>query len=256
MKTALRAFSILALLVSTAEARSGPYVQVETGIMARDVVEEDPAITGFKFEGGAVSTRLMVRLGLVREGVVDFYLQGGAADLSIDEFDRYAGKPDGAFGGGLRVYLFQSPYRGGLSLFFEGNALRFSTRDRHRISVTCTAAHGCPANDLSSIDLMADEAIQWNEYAALIGGSSRYDNMAPYGGIRLSMVDGQDRIRSETTLDFPNGFNPTPDLSEKDNFGIFLGTYIFLDRSETTALNFEVTLVDQNSFKAAIRRTF
>jgi hypothetical protein len=103
---------------------------------------------------------------------------------------------------------------------------------------------------------IADETIQWNEYTVLLGASARYVDVAPYGGVRLSSVDGKDRLRSAPDSNFSNGFQANPDIKEDDNFGVFFGLDIFLDLSEMTTLNFEVSLIDQDSFQAAIRRAF
>lgn len=64
------------------------------------------------------------------------------------------------------------------------------------------------------------------------------------------------RTRRSSDSNFPDGFSDKVDLEEDDNFGIFGGVDIFIDRSEKTAINFEVSLFDQDSFRAAIRREF
>jgi hypothetical protein len=248
---------LLPLLFWTYDARAiEPYIQIGVGAFSRNIVEEDTAITGFKFKGTAGSTRLIAKAGLEVGGVVNLYVQGGGADLSIDEFDNYASSMKGMYGGGLRINLYQAPYRDGLKLFVEGNALRFTADDHVETVVSCTTEHSCPANTGNSFPLLADETIQWNEYTVLLGASSRYESLGPYGGIRLSRVDGKDRIRTAPDSNFSNGFQANPDIKEDGNFGIFFGLDFFLDRSEKTALNFEVSLIDQDSFQAAIRRAF
>lgn len=248
---------LLSLLVWTSQARAvEPYIQISAGAFSRDMIEEDPAIVGFKFRGTIGSTRLIAKAGLEVGEVINLYVQGGGADLSIDEFDNYDAPMKGMVGGGLRINLYQAPYRDGLTLFVEGNALRFTADDRVETIVSCTTGHGCPANTGISFPLLADETIQWNEYTVLLGASGRYEGLGPYGGIRLSKVDGKDRIRTAPDSNFPNGFQANPDLKEDANFGIFLGLDVFMDRSEKTALNFEVSLIDQDSFQAAIRRVF
>jgi hypothetical protein len=221
-----------------------PYVQFEAGILARDVVEEGEELTDLKFRGEAVSTRLLAKLGIELWEILNVYVQGGGADLSIDEFDNYDGDLGGAYGGGVRVNLYRSPFRDQLTLFVEGNTLRYSTDDKVRI---CTDPAGCGSG--GSAKETADEEIDWNEYTVLFGASGRMEGFDLYGGIRLSLVDGEDRIRA-------GAFKSDLDLEEDDNFGIFFGVDVFLDRSEKTALNFEASIIDQDSFRAAIRREF
>ena len=258
------AAAFLSLLVWTFQARAAlsdgrtvePYFQINVGVYSRDIVEEDPAITDFKFNGTADSTRIIAKVGVNLGDVLNLYLQGGAADLSIDEFDNYDASMNGAYGGGLRINLYQAPYRDGPKLFVEGSYLRSKTDDRVQSDVSCTTEHGCPANTGNSITLLPNETIQWNEYTFLMGGSGRYFDVAPYGGIRLSKVDGTDRVRTVPDSNFPNGFRVNADVKERDNFGIFFGTDVFLDRAGKTALNFEASLFDVYSFQAGIRTTF
>ncbi|HEY5593730.1 MAG TPA: hypothetical protein VIL61_01050, partial [Nitrospiria bacterium] len=137
---------LLSLLFWTSEARAvEPYIQIGVGAFSRDIIEEDPAIAGFKFKGAAGSTRLIAKAGLEVGGVVNLYVQGGAADLSIDEFDNYDAPMKGMYGGGLRINLYRAPYRDGLTLFIEGSALRFTADDRVETEVRCTLNNGCPA---------------------------------------------------------------------------------------------------------------
>jgi hypothetical protein len=221
-----------------------PYVQLEAGVLVRDIVEEGEELTDLKFRGEAVSTRLIVRLGMDLWKILNVYVQGGGADLSVDEFDNYDGDLGTAYGAGVRVNLYRSPFRDQLTLFVEGNTLRYSTDDKVRI---CTDPIGCSPG--GSAKETADEEIDWNEYTVLVGASSRMEGFDLYGGIRLSLVDGEDRIRSEA-------FKSDLDLEEDDNFGIFFGIDVYLDRSEEIALNFEASIIDQDSFRAAIRREF
>jgi len=262
--TFVTALVLLSLFFWTHNARAGapsgkqidPYFQIGVGAFSRDIVEEDPSITGFNSHGTADSTRLIARAGLEIGGAVNFYLQGGGTDLSIDEFDNFDASMNGLYGGGLRINLYRSLYRDGLTLFVEGNALRFTADDRIETMVSCTTEHGCPANTGTANPLLADETIQWNEYTVLLGASGRFLDSGPYGGLRLSKVDGKDRIRTAPDANFPNGFQANPDIKEDGNFGIFFGLDYFLDRSEKTVLNFEVSLIDQDSFMAAVRRAF
>jgi hypothetical protein len=224
------------LFLSGGVRAEGPYIQLEAGVLARDVAEEDPSLVGFKFEGEAVSTRLIAKVGIELFDLVDLYVQGGGADLSVEEFNDYDADLAWAYGGGIRLNLYRSPYRDRFTLFVELSTLRVETDDEVETEIS-----GSPE--------IVEETIEWNEYAVLLGASGRADGFRPYGGIRLSRLDGTDKIRSPD-------FSADLDLEEEDNFGIFFGLDLFLDRSEKTAVNFEVSLFDQDSFRAAIRRAF
>jgi opacity protein-like surface antigen len=220
-----------------------PYVMFEAGVMSRDVVEENDSIVGYQFGGTASSTRVLATVGLDFNNVVTVYAQGGAADLGIDEFNGFDSSFEGTYGGGVRLNLLlsQNPY--GLRLFVDGSTLRTTATDTVQAQV-------------GSAWRTVEEEIEWNEYTILMGAGSRYGPYGPYGGIRLSWLDATDRLRAAPAPGLPAGFKLDADLKEQDNFGMFFGTDIFLDRSGKTSLNFEVALIDQYSFRAAIRRAF
>jgi len=233
-----------------------PYVQLNVGAYSRDVEEKDASIVGNKIFGTADSTRIMAKLGLEYGEILDVYFQGGGASLSIDEFNNYDAPMDWAYGGGLRFTFYRAPYRDGLRLFVEGNYLRYTSDDTVQIEQNCTGLSGCPTSPDNFFPRQAKETIQWKEYAVLLGASARFYEARPYGGFRLSKVDGTDRIRAGPDSNFTTPFQVTPDLKEQDNFGIFLGLDFFLDRAAKTVLNFQVSLIDQDSIEAGIRRTF
>lgn len=256
MKQSLITAAVIIFLVAwTSLARAvEPYIQIGMGAYSRDIVEESSAFFFTnKVDGTADSFRVIAKAGVDIGGVVNLYLQGGGADLSIDEFDNYDAGMGGAYGGGLRINFYQAPYRDGMKLFVEGNYLR-NTTDDHVQTAQCSSACGTQTPVFSPREVK--DTIQWNEYTVLLGASGRYYEVGPYGGLRYSTVDGKDRIRGVPDSTFPTYFQVTPDVKERDNYGIFFGTDVFLDRAEKTALNFEVSLFDVYSFQAGIRTTF
>jgi hypothetical protein len=261
MKRALgvaTAFLALALQAPAASAMQ-PYVKFETGVVSREVVEEDAAIQGFSFSGTAESTRVLATAGVTFGDVLTVYAQGGGATLSIDDFDGFDASFSGAYGGGARFDFLLSPRPGGLRLFVEGNYLHTTADDAVQSDFFCSAANGCtapPAAQGEYLARLADETIEWNEYTVLLGGGWRYGAYAPYGGVRLSWVDAQDQVRAAPDANFATEYRVEADLKEQDNFGVFLGTDVFLDRAGKTALNAEVSLFDQSAFRVAIRRAF
>jgi hypothetical protein len=236
-----------------------PYVQLETGVHSRNVVEEGPAISGFTVGGTANSTRVLATAGVGFNDVLTVFALGGGSKLSIDEFDAFNSSFSGAYGGGARFTFFLSPSRDGLRLFAEGSVLRTTAEDTVQGSFFCNAANGCTAPLPAQGDYLprlAKETIEWNEYTILLGAGTRYGAYGPYGGVRLSWLNAKDRVRAAPDANFSTGYQADADLKEKDNFGVFFGTDMFLDRAGKTALNFEVSLFDQSSFRVAIRRGF
>jgi len=165
MKYAFASASVLlSLALWASQARAiEPYIQIGLGAFTRDIVEEDPSISGLKFKGTADSTRLIAKAGLDIGGVLNLYAQGGGADLSIDEFDQYAASMKGAYGGGLRINLYNAPYHDGTKLFVEGSYLHFQTDDRVQIE-QCASPPVCSGSTSLYLPRPADETIRWNEY--------------------------------------------------------------------------------------------
>jgi hypothetical protein len=260
MRNVLGAATVLLAVACGIPAAAAPYAQIEAGVISRDVVEEDPSIEGFTIGGRAASTRLIATVGFEVNGILTVYAQGGAADLSIEEFNGFDSAFNGAYGGGVRLNLFLSPYRDRLRLFVEGSMLRTTAEDKVQAEFGCTAASGCSAFGSGAqsdfLPRVVEETIEWNEYTVLLGAGGRYGGFGPYGGVRLSRVDAKDSLRAAPDANFATEFRADADLREQDNFGIFFGADFFLDRSGKTALNFEVSLFDQESFRAAVRRAF
>lgn len=251
--------ALAAMIVGAPEAGAvQPYVMFEAGVVSRDVVEEDASIEGYSFEGRALSTRMLATVGLDFSGLVTLYAQGGGADLTIDDFNGFDSSFKGAFGAGVRLNFLLSPHPYGLRIFVDGSVLHTTAEDTVAAEFGCTPTNGCTAVGARGgyLTRVLDEEIEWNEYTVLMGAASRYGPYGPYGGIRLSAVDAKDKLRAYPDANFTSAFRTETDLKEQDNFGVFFGTDLFLDRSGKTTLNFEISLFDQESFRAAIRRSF
>jgi hypothetical protein len=247
---------LLVWALVTPEVRAAePYVSFETGIASRDVVDEGNDLVGGSFTGNAVSTRILTRVGVDLNRYADLYFLGGGADLSIDEFDNFDSNFHGVYGAGLRVNLFRSGYRDDLTLFAEGNWLYFTANDQVR-TYECPPGTDCDADPDAYLPRNANEKITWNEYTARVGASGRMEVGTIFGGFRLSFVDGQDRIRARPDSNFSQPLKSNLDLKQDDTFGLFFGVNLFLDRLEKTVVTLEASLIDQDSFRAAIRRYF
>jgi hypothetical protein len=226
--------------------------------VSRDVVEEDASIAGFSYDGRADSTRALATVGVDINSIVALYGQVGGADLAIDEFNGFDSSFGAAYGAGVRINFLLSPHPYALRLFVDASFLHTTAEDSVQAEFGCTPANGCTAPGAFGeyVPRLLEEEIEWNEYAVLMGAGSRYGPYGPYGGIRLSFVDATDKLQVAPNPVYPQGLGSEIDLKEQDNFGVFFGTDIFLDRAGKTSLNFEISLFDQDSFRAAIRRAF
>lgn len=204
----------------------GLFTQVST----RRVVEE--ISPGEVFEGDAVSTKVIARIGVKPLRRLELYLQGGTANLHIDEFNDYRGDYSFAYGGGLILTLYEYPGPDRFRIIAQGDALTFTTDD-----TILTTIQGQSVN--------VTEEIRWLEYTVQSAGIWRVNNWEPYVGVRLSWLDSTDEIKD------PRVGKLT--LEEDKNIGIMLGTDVYLDPRENFAVNIEASLIDQESFKIGVK---
>ena len=235
----------------------GVTLGVETGVTSRDVLDKDVPSAGLNFQGDAVSTKLLTKIGLRFFDRIEIYAKGGGADLSISEFNDYDARLAPAYGGGLHIDLYQGPRPDRIKIFLDGSFLYFVTEDTVQ-TLFCldTIDPGQNCGDTEFIPRMVDEKIRWMEGTILAGGSFRHDYFEPYGGVRLSFVQGDDKLDLKADSNFLAVDHLDIDLEEDDNFGIFFGTNIYLDRNEKSAISLEVSAIDQFAFTAGFKVVF
>lgn len=230
---------------------------VETGITSRDVVDKDFPSPGVNFQGNAVSTRFLAKIGLRFFDRIEIYGRGGGADLSISDFNDFDARVAPIYGGGVHIDLYQGPRPDRIKIFLDGSFLYFVTEDKIQIP-DCPESidlnHEC--EDAEIISRLADEKIRWREGAISAGGSFRHDYFEPYGGIRLSSLRGEDELDTKPDINFSHLHHQDIDLDEDNNFGIFFGTNIYLDRNEKSAISLEVSAIDQFAFTAGFKVVF
>ncbi len=255
--------SVFLVLYCSAPSPSiaGPYIEFGTGVTTRGVVEEgftgegeatlvDPA-TGVQ-EGNVDSTRILAEFGWTFGDRVQLYGNIGGIDLKIDEFDNFGGDVDVMFGGGLKVNWYTSPNPSRFSAFTDVSALTFSAEDRISSTFVLDGVAG-----QESFSRVADEKIRWTEYTVKLGVSMVHPVLdRPYGGIRLSRVDGTDTVTFRPGRNFETADRRKLDLDEASNFGLFAGTMLFFDQEEKAGVNLEISLIDEASFSAMFRLNF
>jgi hypothetical protein len=139
-----------------------------------------------------------------------------------------------AYGGGLRLNLYRSPFPAPVEIFADAQYLQFTAKDH---LVTDVIGQGPTPQD---------EEIRWREYTAKIGIDSDQHSFRPYGGLRYSLLRAKDILSSSGELK----------LQEDDNVGIFGGIDIFLDPTKRAALNLEFSLFDVNAIGGGFRLAF
>ena len=240
---------------------AGPYIELAVGVSTRDIVEEgltqegestlvDPA-TGVQ-KGNADSTRALAEIGWNFGERVTLYGTVGGVDLKIDEFDDFNGDFDVALGGGVNVNWYTAPSPSRLSVFTDFSALTFRAEDTISARFVFDGVAG-----QESISRIADEEIRWTEYTVKLGVSMVHPVLdRPYGGIRLSKVDGSDTVTFRPTPGLQNADQRKLDLEEDNNFGLFAGTTLFFDQRERAGLNLELNLIDEFAFITAFQFRF
>jgi len=201
-----------------------------TQTSSRTVVEE--INQGDKFEGDTESTRVMVKLATRPWRPVEFYIQGGMANLTIDQFNDYRGDFGLAYGIGTSLTLYDYPGPDRFKVVARADSLFFETSD-----------HVLPV--IQSQQVYVKETILWREYALDGIGIWWTSFWEPFIGARFSWIDSRD------TIDHPSVGRLS--LKEDSNLGLVIGTNIYFDERENFAFNAEAILIDQASLKIGIK---
>ncbi len=208
---------------------------VELGPVSRDIEEEGNLVVGTQ-RGVADSTQLTARLSLQVAPPLIVFGEVGVADLSVDEFQDYRSDLHLLYGGGLRVLLSEGGYGQPVTVYSDLKFSRLKTNDQ-----ICAA--NC--NDPVVFPTFVDEDISWTEYVVSLGVKGQYEGFRPFGGLRISKIDGTDRIGSQTA-----------EIRERDMLGFFFGADIPLDRIERTALTIQISGIDENAFRVGYKVAF
>lgn len=240
--------------LSSAHARK-TFLDLGIGITSRTLVAEDESLVDSRFRGEAFSTRITAALGWEIWELLVLYLQGGGADLNIDDFDDYHSSFSGSYGAGIRLYLYRSFQTHPLDLFIEGKTLWFKTHDRVQTEL-CPPIADCLNQPESFLSRTVQEEIDWREYTVLLGASRGTMGSNLYGGLRLSWMLGENRVQAAPDNNFPEPLNLKINLSEEEHLGLFLGMDFPLDRMGMFLLNVELSIYDEDSIRAGLRRIF
>lgn len=217
---------------------------IEVGLVSRDIEEEGPSVG--TVVGTAESARVTARLGLHVAPMLILFGDVGAADVAVDEFDFYHSDLGLFYGGGMRLILSPARYPHGISVYTDVTVSRLNTDDQVTI---CLAA----CDTAAPVETLADEELAWTEYAVALGVKGRYENLRPFGGLRVSKLDGSDHVR---TIPDPSVRDETIDVRQRDPVGFFLGADILLDRDERSAITVQFSGIDENAFRVGYKVAF
>lgn len=242
---------MVAVMVMASPAVAAPPVSfgVEIGSVSRDIQEESVVLG--TVSGVADSTRLAARVTLGLAPGLAIFGEAGGADLSVDEFNGYRSDLGPLYGGGIQFSTpeWGSPYRGAAVFFSDLAVLRLATSDR---VVTSVCVSGCQTAAPTLVDDVVDEHLDWTEYALRLGIKGRYQTFRPFGGIRVSKLDGTDAVRSVSS----GLLDERADVREQDSVGFFLGTDVVLDHEERTAISIQLSGGDENALRVAYNVQF
>lgn len=242
--------AVLAGSALPAAAVSPPPVSfgVEVGLVSRDIEEEGPTLG--TVVGTADSSRVTARLGLQVAPPLILFGDIGFADVAVDEFDFYHSDLELLYGGGVRVILSPASHPQGVSVYTDLTVSRLSTDDQVTI---CLAA----CDTVTPTEELAQEELAWTEYAVAVGAKGRYENLRPFGGLRVSKLDGRDHIRTILLAPGdPNYVDAKVDVRQRDPVGFFLGADILLDREERSAITVQLSGIDENAFRIGYKVAF
>lgn len=221
---------------------------IDMGLVSRDIEEEGPSVG--TVVGTADSARVTARLGLQVAPMLILFGDIGAADVAVDEFDFYHSDLGLFYGGGVRLILSPARYPYGISVYTDVTVSRLNTDDQVTI---CLAA----CNTVAPVETLADEELAWTEYAVALGAKGRYENLRPFGGLRVSKLDGSDRVRTVLLAPGdPDYRDVQVDVRQRDPVGFFLGADILLDRDERSAITVQFSGIDENAFRIGYKVAF
>jgi hypothetical protein len=209
-------------------------ITVEGGYTSREIKESGSV---GQFSGTADSGRLLVMLAYRPVPHLTLYAVGGGASLKIEQFG-YSADLNGSYGGGMTL---SANLRPGMSVFLDGRYLRFVTDDR--VVMSCGPNTPCSS--------ATDERITWNEYRVRLGAKSRVLFMAPYGGLQVSLVRGDDHLNQYTNTGVPMTLN----IKEKEAVGMFGGVTIPLDPKGRMSVFAEFDIIDENAIRGGLTFT-
>ena len=231
------AMALLTLPPVFAHAASPVSFGMELAVVSRDIEEEGDLVKGTP-TGIVDSTQLTARLGVQLAPPVILFGEFGVADIMIDEFDQYRSDVHPLYGGGARLVLFEGAYPEQVSVYSDVRIVRLKTDDR---LIVCTANCSGPL----PVEVLVDEEISWTEYGVSLGIRGRYEGWRPFGGLRVSRLDGTDRVGAVTA-----------DIREREMVGFFFGTDIWLDRDERAAITVQLSGIDENAFRVGYKVAF
>lgn len=231
------ATALSALLPVFAHAASPVSFGVELAVVSRDIEEEGALLVGTG-TGIADSTQLTARLGVQVAPTAILFGEFGVADIAIDEFDQYRSDVHPLYGGGARLVLFEGAYPEHLSVYSDVRVVRLKTDDQ---VIVCVASCGGP----TPVEALVDEEISWTEYGVSLGIRGRHQWWRPFGGFRVSRLDGTDRVGDVTA-----------DIREREMVGFFFGTDIWLGRDERAAITVQFSGIDENALRIGYKVAF
>jgi hypothetical protein len=239
------------------------YVEPSFTLLDRDLVEGayTVAANGPKLVAqgspSVLSIRLLTRIGAELTPNIELYGLIGGSSFHIDDFNFQSGLV-AAYGGGARLKLQPGFYpERRLTVFLDYQFLTYQA-ERDGIAFDPIGANGrfvFVDSSNNPVYETASEKITWQEHVIKVGASGRQDFFEPYGGFQISFLDTSHEVTSQAAGAFPaNHLNLH--IRGDRFFGLFAGTYVYLNPRESTALFLEAHVQNETSITVGLRVNF
>lgn len=199
------------------------FAEVQTESIQRQISEED--VPGHEFRATAGSFRLMTRVGLEPLSFWRIYLIGGVGDLNVPDFDLYQANAGFLYGAGMGWNTRRA---------FAGRVTGWRTFGDVTIFTHATE------DDVITIHGQEHEKITWLEYGLRGGVSYALGGIEPFAGVRLSEVQGTDRLSETGRLTFES----------KKNIGLFGG--VSVPFYQTSSIWVELSALDEMAIRVIL----
>ncbi|MDL2122144.1 MAG: hypothetical protein LWX51_03470 [Deltaproteobacteria bacterium] len=204
------------------------------------------------------SNRIFVKGAVGFHPNLDVFVKLGAANVDgefkyvepgfPDEKNEFDGDWDFAWGIGVKAKLYQSP--GGLRIMADAQYLRYKVDgdiDIDGVDLARDDEQEALDYGATSATFSYDAEAKIEEWQVALYVNQTFGNFSPYAGVKYSDMD------MEVDVDIAGRFDGVSysekselDFEADDNFGIFLGTDIYLI-PELLSINIEARFIDETA---------
>ena len=212
------------------------------------------------------SNRIFLKGTLGLHPNVDIFLKLGMADGNSEGKHKEPGEPDEKFefeddwdfawGIGAKIKIFETP--GGLRFMADGQYLSYKVDGDFKV-----AGQNLDRVILEELRLLdpnatfsSDSETEIKEWHIALYVNQTFGNFSPYGGVKYSEFDADFEFKgSGQVLATPYSYTIEGDMEADDNFGIFLGTDIYVIANQLS-INIEARFIDETAGTIGVNYRF